>query len=286
MSTIEVEESLETSRARRLKAATSGQHDCLDEEIMAQNPFASRESYGRFVNVQHEFHRAIERLYSNPELVRLLPDLPDRLRFGLIAQDLNDLGIVPIGVRDEAEFGGYDAAIDVPTALGWLYVAEGSNLGAAFLLKAAGKLGLSESFGARHLAAAPEGRASHWKTFTAALDAVNLSDVEEQRVLAGASAAFSCVKNLVQFARASGGKMTMNTSSHACPQDDAAMTSLPGAFLRKRTGKPPASKTDPTEDLASQRCASAESGRRAGASRDLGRRTSREYEREWTFGGT
>ena len=34
---------------------------------------------------------------------------------------------------------------DIPTALGWLYVAEGSNLGAAFLIKEAEKLGLSET---------------------------------------------------------------------------------------------------------------------------------------------
>jgi len=216
MSTIDIEKPKETSRARRLKAATNGQHDRLDESIMARSPFASRESYGRFVNMQHEFHREIERLYSNPELVRLLPDLPDRRRFGLIVQDLNDLGIVPMAAGGEAEFGRHDVDVDVPTALGWLYVAEGSNLGAAFLLKAAGKLGLSAFSGARHLAAAPEGRALHWKAFTAALDAVSLSDAEEQRVIAGARAAFSRVQDLVSslLGPAAGG-MTMNLSLSA-----------------------------------------------------------------------
>ncbi|MDF0516909.1 biliverdin-producing heme oxygenase [Bradyrhizobium yuanmingense] len=197
MSTADIETPLETSRSRRLKAETEGQHNSLDESIMAQNPFASRERYGRFVNVQHEFHRMIDALYSSPELGRLLPDLASRRRLGLIAQDLNDLGIAPIVNRDVAEFGRADADIDTPTALGWLYVAEGSNLGAAFLLKAAGKLGLSESFGARHLAAAPEGRALHWRKFTGALDTVNLSGPEEERAVAGARAAFSRVRELV-----------------------------------------------------------------------------------------
>ncbi|MDA9405160.1 biliverdin-producing heme oxygenase [Bradyrhizobium sp. CCBAU 45389] len=197
MSTADVETPLETTRSRRLKAGTEGQHNGLDESIMAQNPFTSRERYGRFVNVQHEFHRTIDPLYSSPRLGQLLPDLAGRRRFGLIGQDLSDLGITPIVVRDAVEFSHAGAEIDLPTALGWLYVAEGSNLGAAFLLKAAGKLGLSESFGARHLAAAPEGRAAHWKKFTAALDAVNLSDAEEERAIAGARAAFSRVQHLV-----------------------------------------------------------------------------------------
>jgi heme oxygenase len=76
-------------------------------------------------------------------------------------------------------------------------VAEGSNLGAAFLLKAAQGLKLSETFGARHLAAAPEGRGLHWKTFTAALDGVSLSGSEEERVMTGAHAAFARVQGQV-----------------------------------------------------------------------------------------
>ncbi|MCK9909832.1 biliverdin-producing heme oxygenase, partial [Microbacteriaceae bacterium K1510] len=79
-----------------------------------------------------------------------------------------------------------------------LYVAEGSNLGAAFLLKAAARLGLDETFGARHLAAAPEGRGLSWKKFTTALDAIALTEEEEQRVFAGARAAFSRVYALVE----------------------------------------------------------------------------------------
>ena len=76
-------------------------------------------------------------------------------------------------------------------------MAEGSNLGAAFLLKAAQGLGLSETFGARHLAAAPEGRGLHWKTFTTALNGVSLTGAEEERVITGAQAAFSRVQGSV-----------------------------------------------------------------------------------------
>lgn len=185
-----------SGRAKRLKEATHGTHDRLDKSITGHNPFESRERYALFVKVQHQFHREIDALYANPVLDKLLPDLAGRRRFDLIEQDLADLGM-DAPVSDAPPAFASNADVDLPTALGWLYVAEGSNLGAAFLLKEAKKIGLSETLGARHLAAAPEGRGLHWKTFTAALDEVNLSDAEEERVIAAAHAAFARVQGSV-----------------------------------------------------------------------------------------
>lgn len=182
-------------RAKRLKSATHATHERLDKRIMAADPFGGRARYGLFVKVQHAFHRDIDALYAEPALDKLLPDLAGRRRFPAVTQDLADLGLSPELQEAAPAFG---AAADLPTALGWLYVAEGSNLGAAFLIKEALKLGLSETFGARHLAGAPEGRGLHWRTFTAALDAVPLSEVEEARVVAGAEAAFARVLGLVE----------------------------------------------------------------------------------------
>ena len=200
MTIADLDASLDTSpglsRSKRLKEATQTTHEGLDQSIMAHHPFADRAHYGLFVTLQHQFHGDIDALYANPELSRLLPDLAGRRRLPFIEQDLRDLGIVPAIDRTKPEFSEH-ADIDIPTALGWLYVAEGSNLGAAFLLKAAGKLGLSETSGARHLAAAPEGRGLHWKTFTAALDAIDLTAPEEERAAAGARAAFARVQDLV-----------------------------------------------------------------------------------------
>ena len=183
-------------RSKRLKASTNETHERLDKSIMAHDPFADRARYGLFVKVQHAFHREIDALYDDPALDALLPDLKGRRRFDLTAQDLTDLEIVAADAVTSPIFAAGEL-IDRPTALGWLYVAEGSNLGAAFLLKAAQKLDLTEEFGARHLAGAPEGRGLHWRTFTEALDAVELTDEEERRVVDGAKAAFRRVQGLV-----------------------------------------------------------------------------------------
>lgn len=185
-----------SGRAKRLKEATHATHDRLDKSIMAHKPFESRARYGLFVTVQHQFHREIDALYADPVLDKLLPDLAGRRRFDLIEQDLSDLHMTVPAAETSPVFAK-NTDLDLPTALGWLYVAEGSNLGAAFLLKEAQKLGLTDTCGARHLAAAPEGRGLHWKTFTAALDGVKLTGPEEERVIAGAHAAFARVQGLV-----------------------------------------------------------------------------------------
>ncbi|MBB3948138.1 heme oxygenase [Rhizobium skierniewicense] len=189
----------ETSRTKRLKAATSDAHDALDTFITAAKPFENLSNFAKFVQSQYLFHHDVDAFYQNERLHDLLPDLKGRRRLGLIEQDLADLE-TSVPMSSEARFHQEDATFDLAQAMGWLYVVEGSNLGAAFLLKDAAKLGLDETFGARHLAGAPEGRGLHWRTFVAALDAIALSEDEEYRVIAGAEAAFHAVhKHAVQM---------------------------------------------------------------------------------------
>lgn len=182
-------------RSRQLKALTHDTHEHVDNSIMSASSFADQQGYVRFVTVQYLFHRDIAPLYQLPALQTLLPDLASRQRLDLIAADLADLGSELPEAQPFPVLTGDPA--DIATALGWLYVAEGSNLGAALLRKEAAKIGLSDSFGARHLAPPPAGPAAHWRDFTAALDAVVLDATDEPRVGAGANAAFSRVKALI-----------------------------------------------------------------------------------------
>ena len=187
------QEIVQGGRARRLKAAMQSTHDRLDRAIMDRQPFADRRAYGRLLEVQLRFHRELDRFYRHETLRSMIPGLEARRRLDLICQDVLDLGMTVPNAADEVSPPG-----DVATALGWLYVSEGSNLGAAFLLKEAAKLGLSERCGARHLAAPPEGRGRQWKTFVAALDAADLAAEEEGRVVDGAREAFRRVHQHVK----------------------------------------------------------------------------------------
>ena len=178
----------------RLKAGTRADHERLDKRISEGRPFETVERYGRFLLVQHDFHGCVSRFYQNAELAALLPDLANRDRLPAIEADLHDLGLA----APASALPAHVDTSDLHAGIGWLYVAEGSNLGAAFLLKWAKQIGLSEDFGARHLAAAPEGRGLHWKTFTTALDAIPLSAEQEARVIAGANAAFRQVAEFTE----------------------------------------------------------------------------------------
>ncbi|USI73656.1 biliverdin-producing heme oxygenase [Sphingomonas morindae] len=185
----------EESRAKRLKALTCEQHAQLDSALSQADTFASVEAYGRFLVMQLQFHRAVDALYRHPRLQALIPQLVERRRLPLVALDLSDLGLSappPVQPPVFAEA----APIEVATALGWLYVAEGSNLGASLLRKQVAKIGLSDDFGARHLAPAREGPAEQWRRFVEALDAAPLSVVDDARAGAGAREAFALVRSL------------------------------------------------------------------------------------------
>lgn len=184
----------EDSRSVRLKAATRDSHGALDKRIMAGDIFADRSSFARFLRVQYRFHRSIDALYASPALDALLPDLAERRRLQQVRSDLEDLEQALPG-EDIAALGN---DLPLPTALGWLYVVEGSNLGGTVLYKMAAALGLDRDFGARHLAAHPDGAARHWREFTAALDAVVLSPAQEQEVIDAADAAFRSVHGHVE----------------------------------------------------------------------------------------
>lgn len=173
------------SRSDRLSAATDALHEQLHGLVAAADPFGARARYATWVGVQYRYHGEIEPLYRLPVLQSVVPDLGERGRVAAAAADLADLGqpLPALAPRDPA-------GVSVPEALGWLFVAEGSTLGAAVLLKRAQALGMSETHGARHLAAAPEGRARHWKAFVTALDALELDEAQERALVAAALAAF------------------------------------------------------------------------------------------------
>lgn len=176
------------TRTQRLRNATHAAHEALDRRIMAARPFADRDHYLRFLRMQYRFHRDVDALFGHPALAAIVPELPQRRRLPAIVQDLADFGQAPPAVDAAPALA---ATADTATALGWFYVVEGSNLGAAVLLKLAAGLGLDEQAGARHLAGHADGRARHWRGFTVALDALRLDEAEESRLVAAARDAFA-----------------------------------------------------------------------------------------------
>lgn len=172
-------------RSQRLNQITNEPHTKLDALVKAHAPFETQANFARFVLAQYLFQSELVALYNDAELIKIVPDLAERCRAEAARLDLGDLDTeVPAPVA---------GAVKNPSkaeALGWLFVSEGSKLGAAFLIKRAVGLGLSETFGARHLGEPAGGRAEGWKSFTRTLDALEFSPEEEAAVEKGAIDAF------------------------------------------------------------------------------------------------
>ncbi|MBB5390014.1 MULTISPECIES: biliverdin-producing heme oxygenase [unclassified Herbaspirillum] len=177
----------------RLKIETADLHELMHALMEQGQPFANRDNYARFVAAQYHFQRDIEHLFADPAIQAAVPDLDVRGRAAASLADLADLGF------DAVPEPAASAGVAMPGALGWLYVSEGSTLGAAFLLKQAkARLGLSETFGARNLAAYPEGRAIVWRRFVGFLDRPALQEQEHDAVIAGAAAAYARFGSLLK----------------------------------------------------------------------------------------
>ncbi|WP_236234983.1 biliverdin-producing heme oxygenase [Pseudomonas tohonis] len=189
-----------TLRSQRINQITHAPHAELDQAVKAHDPFANRENFAHFVVAQYLFQAELQSLYQDAALVEVFPDLPARCRAEQARLDLADLDTdVPAPVV---------GAVHNPSfaeALGWLFVSEGSKLGAAFLIKRVAAMGLTETFGARHLGEPAGGRAEGWKSFTRTLDGLELSAEQDAEVDKGALAAFNRFRELLQhaYARAS-----------------------------------------------------------------------------------
>lgn len=178
--------------AKFLKHNTHATHDSVDQLVMSTKPFDSPEQYTKFLQLQAVFHKIVDDIYKNPELNQQIEGLADLARYGEVLKDLQDLNASERGVQ---------AALPQPKgneALGWLYCAEGSNIGAAFLFKdAQEKLGFGSEHGARHLAPHMDGRGKHWREFVEKLNGLPLNGQAREEALLGALNAFAFYKVLL-----------------------------------------------------------------------------------------
>lgn len=176
----------------QLKSETTGTHDTVDNLVMSVNPFANVENYGKFLQLQEIFHKIVDEIYLREDLNQSIPGLAATARHRAVLLDMADLGIEKYPLEN----------LPMPKAeeaIGWLYCAEGSNLGAAFLYKEVNKINFDAEHGARHLAAHSDGRGKHWRNFSQQLNEIDFNEVERQAAVKGANEAFTCYKQLLRM---------------------------------------------------------------------------------------
>ena len=176
---------IQDSLMSRLKQETTAEHDRMEVLMRESKALDSKERYAQFTLSQYYFQKDVEHLYLDPQVWQLIPDLDVRGRSEAALLDLADLGLKP---KHE---GNTTNAVSFPQSLGWIYVSEGSTLGAAFLYKEVqSRFGFNADFAARNLAAYPEGRAIVWKRFKQTLDDANFNELEQEQIIEGAMQGF------------------------------------------------------------------------------------------------
>ncbi|KPN73497.1 biliverdin-producing heme oxygenase [Neisseria sp. 74A18] len=178
--------------AQRLKEENRTTHDSVDNLVMSVQPFANNENYSKFLKLQSVFHKIVDGIYKDEKLNRSIPQLADMARYDAVLQDLEDLNSEPY------QFSGELPKPEGNKAIGWLYCAEGSNLGAAFLFKDAQKLSFNAENGARHLAPHPDGRGRHWREFVDYLNDLGLDKSAQDEAIQGAKEAFAFYKVILR----------------------------------------------------------------------------------------
>lgn len=154
-------------RRFQLRERTAAAHAVVDSAI---GDFDSVASYRRYLQSLYRFRAPLEAAVA-ADWSAILGGWRPAAVADALREDMIDLGIEPPAVD------GPGNAIDRRELLGTLYVLEGASLGARLLYKRAQALGLSESYGARHLARQCA-RLDDWRAFLDILEADDSFDIE------------------------------------------------------------------------------------------------------------
>jgi heme oxygenase (biliverdin-IX-beta and delta-forming) len=162
----------DTARHVRLREVTRASRDGFVGFVQALRPFESKDRYLRLLRMQLALQARAEDAYRDVRVRALMPNLTSNGRLDAVRCDFADLG-EPCPAIAPAR------SMVTPEALGWLYVVESLMLNSGALLHQAAPLGMSASFGARHLSPPAEGRTARWRKLTSRLDTITLDQSQE-----------------------------------------------------------------------------------------------------------
>lgn len=174
-----------SGRRWRLKAATDVHHRRLDGLNNELAMFQSRDAYSKYLAATLASRRLLEAKLEAAGVESLVPAWSERKIMSQLQDDIVDLSGESVG--DRLTVATSETALDLSGMIGTLYVLEGSGLGATILAKQAAELGLSASFGARHLATQVANLRS-WHEMLKLIDTTPIED--EDRCIAAAISTF------------------------------------------------------------------------------------------------
>ncbi|QTN05680.1 hypothetical protein GTN27_21270 [Ochrobactrum sp. EEELCW01] len=162
-----------------LKAATAPYHERIDRLGSLYGMFNSLDAYRKYLEATWRSRLALETSLDGSDLRRVFSDWDNHKIQSELKMDYADLSDGEELKKPELQFDA-GAPVDLPSAIGTLYVLEGSALGATLLIQRARLLGLGAGYGARHLAK-QVGNLAGWKKTVSLLETMSLDKKDEER---------------------------------------------------------------------------------------------------------
>jgi heme oxygenase len=179
--------------AIRLKTETLQAHEDLEKHpniIALGEGEMTLTGYSDVLRRFYPFWTLVEDVaYNRADVKSVLPDIDDRKLSQNLAADLRALNLTPAPSCPPITWVN-----DLPSAMGTIYVIEGSTLGGRVIVKRVmDQLGLTPEHGCSYYSGYGSETGNKWKAFMAGLDACNFTDEECDRVVAAATKTFDAL---------------------------------------------------------------------------------------------
>jgi heme oxygenase len=178
----------------KLKNQTATAHrqlESLPVSASILSPQMKIADYCHYLSLMYDVHHSTQEIVF-PLLKDHIPDLAEREKTQLLTDDLSFLHYTKnntVSVFDNID-------INVPFALGILYVIEGSTLGGRFILKNIETIpGLDQQQGVSYFTGYGNKTGSYWKTFLNQLTAYEQKNNNQDEIIKGAVYAFDSIYN-------------------------------------------------------------------------------------------
>jgi heme oxygenase len=178
----------------RLRARTSALHERVERTVLRLGLTSNEAGYRRYLEKLFRFHAPLEpELHAVAGLAELGLDLGERSKCEALLGDLGALGVGPRDLGPTTWCEHTPRILDVPGALGCLYVLEGATLGGQVLFRT-----LAERepevmrVASRYLRGYGAGTGQRWRAFLEALG--TLADDERACLAAEESACTTFVE--------------------------------------------------------------------------------------------
>ena len=183
----------EESFLLELKSRTSTAHRELEELPLSKalvSPDLKKDQYFKYLELMRD---VIDDAENNifPMVISEVPDLDLRRKLPLIQSDLQSAGLTSIPLIQPLTG---KRKIDLPEAMGMLYVIEGSTLGGRFILKNILSVpGIDEPSATSYFKGYGSQTGSYWKSFLTIISAYAKKNGEEEKIFQGAVDAFELI---------------------------------------------------------------------------------------------